>query len=122
MRTFIGLLIVMCSVTLYAQAPTLGPDEAIGWDYSDADLTAYEVNRFEAQYDGGVWTPVGMVVSSANAGITTFKTTPTQQNGTHSIVVRACNVAGCGAGSSPFGFAVLSAPAAAPGNMRKVPR
>ncbi len=118
----LGALLVLVAPILRAQAPVLGPDEAIGFDYADADVTVFEVNRFEAQYDSGAWTPIGMVVSSTTAGITTYKTTPTQTNGTHSVVIRACNVLGCGGASSPFAFAVLTAPTSAPVNLRKVPR
>lgn len=123
--TLIVMTILVVSLLVQrveGQTPTIGPLEAIGFDYPDADLFAYEVNRFEAQYDAGAWTPIGLVVAFASGGVTTYKTTPTQTNGTHSVVIRACNQAGCGQASAPFAFAVLSAPSTAPSNLRKVPR
>lgn len=115
-------LLVCTALPVRAQAPVLGPNEAIGWDYADLDVSTYQVNRFEAAYDGGAFATVGMVVSVQSAGITTYKTTPTPQNGTHTVAIRACNVAGCGPASSPFGFVVLSAPPSAPVNLHIVPR
>lgn len=119
---FLGLALAVSIVTLHAQGQVLGPNEAVGWDYADIDVSTYQVNRFEAAYDGGAFATVGMVVSVQSAGITTYKTTPTQQNGTHTVAIRACNVAGCGPASSPFGFVVLSAPPNAPVNLHIVPR
>ena len=105
---------------LDAQAPILSPGDSIGWDYLDADVATYQVNRFEAQYDAGAWAAVGMVTVASANGVTTYKTTPTVNNGTHSILVRACNVSGCGTASNPFAFAVLSAPTSAPSNLRVI--
>lgn len=115
----IGFLAILGGIA-FAQAPIFSPGDALGWDYLDADVATYQVNRFEVQYDNGAWTAAGMdTVASAN-GVTTYKTTPTVGNGTHQAVVRACNVSGCGGASSPFAFAVLTAPASAPTNLRKI--
>lgn len=120
-RLYISLAVFMLFVApTFAQAPVFSPGDALGWDYPDADTATYQVSRFEAQYDNGAWVAVGMDVAGTANGITTYKTTPAVTNGTHSVVVRACNVSGCGGASSPFAFAVLTAPASAPTNLRKI--
>lgn len=114
--------LVLLVVPLQGQTVTIGPLEAIGWDYADADLNLYQVNRFEAQYDAGAWAAVGMTVAFAANGVTTYKTTPPQPSGNHTVLLRACNQAGCGSTSPPFAFAVLSVPSTAPMNVRKIPK
>ncbi len=114
---------LLLGAAVQAQTPTLSPTEAVGFDYTDADLATYAVSRFEAAYDGNAtYTSIGMVVSSTANGVTTYKTTPPQTSGTHTVNVRACNAAGCGAASVPFAFVVLSAPGSAPTNLHKVIR
>jgi hypothetical protein len=117
-----ALLLGLGGIALFAQAPTIGPLDAIGYDYADTDLVLYEVNRFETQYDGGAWVAIGLPVAFVANGVTTYKTVPPYTNGTHSVNVRACNAAGCGPASLPFAFAVLSVPGSPPTNLRKVPR
>ena len=121
MRTLtVFITLTLSSVALGAQAPVFSPGDSLGWDYADADVATYQVSRFEAQYDSGAWTAVGMTAHASANGVTTFKTTPVVSNGTHQVMIRACNVSGCGNASSPFAFAVLTAPVAAPTNLRKI--
>jgi hypothetical protein len=112
---------------LVAQQPIpLSPSDAIGFDYTDANLTAYQVSGFEASYDSGPWVslgiPTGVILPDTPAGSRTYKAIPPFTSGTHTVVFRACNGAGCGVPSSPFAFEHVSSPGASPGNVRKVPR
>ena len=117
------LLIVALSGVPVLQAPVIGPQDAIGFDYPDADVSGYQVTHFENQYDGGAWTSISMPpVAAQGNGVSTYRVIPTTQTGTHNIAFRACNAVGCGGSSSPFAFAVLGAPSNAPGNVRKIPR
>jgi hypothetical protein len=108
--------------------PIVGPNDAIGFDYFDTEMTAAEVTMFQVQYDGGVWInlgiPPGVVLATTLPGAKTYKANSPFTSGTHSVVFRACNTVGCGGGSVPFAFAhgASTAPGAAPGNVRKVPR
>lgn len=113
------------------QAVVIGPTDAIGFDYANADFQAYTVSRFEAQWDGAsTWSTIptsgGVVLSDTPTGYTTYKVVPPFSSGTHNVVFRACSdAAGCGGSSPapPFAFAYPSvSPPVPPGNVRKVPR
>jgi hypothetical protein len=119
-----AVAVVFCAGPAFSQAPVqIGPNDAIGLDYVDADFASYAVTEFNAQYDAGTWTSIGVPTNKVTAGgVTTYKVVPPQTNGNHTVSFRACNVAGCSAGTVPFAFApVLSAPVG-PTNVRKVPR
>jgi len=106
-----------------AQAPVIGPNDAIGFDYRDADLTGFAVSRFEASYDSGTWAAIGIPpVAIVTNGISTYRVIPPQAQGTHTVAFRACNAVGCSSSSGPFAFAVLGTPTTAPGNVRRIPR
>jgi len=112
---------------LVAQTPApIGPTDAIGFDYSDANMTNFAVLGFEAQYDGGPWAslgiPASVVLPDTPAGSKTYKAISPFASGTHSVQFRSCNAAGCGSASVPFAFAHVNSPTVAPGNVRKVPR
>jgi hypothetical protein len=91
---------------LEAQAPIVGPDEAIGFDYADADRDAYQVTHFENSYDEGAWLNIGQppIVASTN-GVSTYRVAPTPTQGTHTISFRACNAVGASIPTTPFAFA-----------------
>jgi hypothetical protein len=123
----IGLGLPGAGANLLAQsAPTLGPNDALSFDYLDADFATYQVSSFQASWDGGAWvaltaTPFKDAITTT--GATSYKFLTPFTNGTHTVSVRACNSVGCGGGSSPFAFAVLVvSPTPAPGNLRKVAR
>jgi hypothetical protein len=120
----IGLGLPGAGANLLAQAPTLGPNDAISFDYMDADLATYQVSGFQASWDGGAWvnlTATAFRDAVTTSGATSYKFLTPFTSGTHTVTVRACNAVGCGGGSSPFAFAVVVAsPGAAPGNLRKV--
>jgi hypothetical protein len=121
------VLVISAVVSLTAQNPILTPTDALAFDYPDADFTASQVTRFEAQWDGGAWGALPMTTfrdASTPAGFSSYKVIPPFSNGTHAVSYRACNSVGCGGGSVPFGFAfaVAETPKAVPGNVRKVPR
>ena len=120
--------VVVCLLTLFvgsilAQTPVVGPTDAIGFDYPDADLATYVVNRFEASYDSGAWNSINIPpVAAVIGGVTTYRVVPPQASGNHTVAFRACNAVGCSGSSGPFAFAVLGVPGSAPGNIRKIPR
>lgn len=123
----LAILLLAGIVRLAAQTPTLTPTDAIAFDYIDAQFEEYQVTSFQAQWDGGAWATVPMASfkdATTVTGSTSYKVIPPFSNGSHSVSYRACNAVGCGGGSSPFPFAyaVSSAPAAAPGNVRVVKR
>jgi len=119
-------LLLASVVILRAQSVTIGPLEAIGFDYLDADLTTYQVNSFQAQWDNGAWVslgiPTSVIVGDTQSGAKTYKVIPTFTSGNHTVAFRACNSAGCGAASAGFPFGVLSGPGSVPSNLRKILR
>jgi hypothetical protein len=121
---FAAVLLLCAAVRMDAQTvPTLGPNDAISFDYMDADFSTYQVSSFQAQWDGGAWVAIGTTAfrdAVTTAGATSYKFIPPFTSGQHSVSVRACNATGCGGGSSPFAFAYTSVPSAAPRNLRKV--
>jgi hypothetical protein len=121
---FTAVLMLLAVGQMDAQAPTLGPNDAISFDYMDADVATYQVTSFQAQWDGGAWvalTSTAFKDAGTTVGATSHKFLTPFTNGTHTVSVRACNSVGCGGGSSPFAFAVLVvSPTAAPSNLRKV--
>lgn len=119
----VGVLLFALAVVVSAQAPIIGPTDAIAFDYSDQDYFDYAVQRFEAAYDGGAFTFLQASQYQTVSGVSSYKFVPPQTSGTHSVVLRACNTGGCGVGSSPFAFALpTSSSPSAPANLRKVPR
>ena len=111
------------TIAVMQQPVVIGPTEAIGFDYIDAEFQSSQVARFEASYDGGNWSTLGIPpIAAVIGGVTTYRVIPPQPSGTHTVVFRACNAAGCGGGSSPFAFEPLGAPTTSPSNVRKIPR
>ena len=111
--------------TLSQQPVPIGPDEAIGFDYEQAEITRATVTHFESQWDGQTWVSLGippMISAGAPVGWNTYKVVPPFTSGTHTAAFRACNISGCGGGSVPFAFVFPSSPAGIPSNVRKVPR
>ncbi len=118
-----AILLTLLLAGGFWQAPIVGPNDAIGFNYTDADFANAQVERFENQYDGGQWLSIGIPTVYQNLnGITTYRVIPTTATGTHTLSFRACNAVGCGNASSPFAFAVLGAPSTAPSNIRVIPR
>ena len=127
MRTW--LLAVVCVLglagTLTAQqAPPAVAGDKFAWDYVEADIASYGVNRFEIQVDAGAWTAVGIPAAFTDAQTGAGKKSysvpfPAMQPGNHTISVRACNADVCSAGIAPFGFRLAIVPAEA-GNGRIV--
>ena len=116
----VGLLGLLLSIPLLAaQAPVIGPTDAVGFDYLDADMAI--TTRFESSYDNGPWASV-QIPTTVPLG-KTYKVIPPYTSGSHTVLFRACNSAGCGSASVPFAFVyAATSPTVAPGNIRKVPR
>jgi hypothetical protein len=121
---FAAVLLLCAAVRMDAQTvPTLGPNDAISFDYMDADFSTYQVSSFQAQWDGGAWVAIGTTAfrdAGTTSGATSYKFNSPFTSGQHSVMVRACNAVGCGGGSSPFVYVHAVAPSAVPGNLRKV--
>ena len=118
-----GFWVCMPNRVVAQSAPVIGPSDAIGFDYVDADYDLYLVSGFEAAYDGGAYQPVAAPKFQSVNGVSSYKFIPAPTTGQHIVSIRACNAIGCGAGSAPFAFAALaSSPTTAPVNLRKVPR
>lgn len=108
-------------------APTIGPSDALGFDYLNADMTTYSVTRFEVAWDGGAWVALGIptarTLADTSPGASTYPVVPPFTNGNHTFSVRAVNIAGAGGASIPFAFvAVGSVPTGVPANVRKIIR
>jgi hypothetical protein len=103
----------------------IGPNDAIGFDYTDADLQTYAVIRFEASWDGQPYAtvqPVTAVLPDTPVGSMTYKNIPPFSSGNHTVVFRACRLEGCGGGSVPFAFAYPVVNPTVPMRVRRVPR
>lgn len=130
MRTQLALVAVVVLglvLRVSAQTPVIGPNDAIGFDYLNTDLATYQVNSFQAQWDGSAtWSNLGMpttvVLADTAAGSQTYKVIPTFTSGNHSVAFRACNATGCGGASAAFPFISGSVPNVVPANLRKIPR
>jgi hypothetical protein len=123
---FAAVLLLVAVARMDAQVPTFGPNDAISFDYLDADFSTYQVTGFQASWDGSAtWVAIGVTSfrdSLTRAGGTSYKFIPPFTSGQHTVSVRACNAQGCGGGSSPFVFTYGSVPSAVPVNLRKVAR
>jgi hypothetical protein len=121
-----AVLLLVAVARMDAQVPTFGPNDAISFDYFDADFSTYQVTGFQASWDGGGWSGIGVTSfrdSLTASGSTSYKFLPPFTSGQHNVSVRACNATGCGGGSSFFAFMLgAGSPAAVPGNLRKVAR
>jgi hypothetical protein len=117
MKTLCVLLLFALSVPVIAQqAPPVLSGDRFAWDYVEADLVAYSVDRFEVQIDAGGWTPVGIPAAFTDALTQAGKKSyaiafPATQPGNHTISVRACNPDVCSAGIAPFAFKLAIVPA-----------
>jgi hypothetical protein len=99
---FVVLLFVL-------QTAVIGPMQQVGFDYADADLTTYQVSRFEASWDDQpfvVVETVAAILADTPPGFTTYTVSPPFWNGVHTVTIRACNSEVCGVASAPFRFRV----------------
>ena len=122
--TLVLLFTFMYTTIVFAQAPILNPDEAIAFDYLDAEYTASSVLRFEVQWDNNAWALATTEPRVLTPGTTTYVVIPPFTNGTHTVAFRACNITGCGGSSAPFlfAYAASSVPTAVPSNIRVIKR
>ena len=102
-----GLLVMLClggSASLVL-AQTATPGQSLAWSHPTA--AAELVTRFETNYDGAGYVSAGLVAHPTLAD-TFYAPIPALVTGSHSVVVRACNVAGCSADSTPFAFSMVA--------------
>lgn len=109
MRHWLSIVFVLLSAPALAQQPIAGT-ERLAWTHDGIN-----VSRFEATVDAAA--PVTLTVTQAGTDYTA--PLPAMTPGTHTIAVRACNVAGC---SAPLTIAVrVVVVPSAPTNLRLVP-
>ena len=113
------------AVPTLAQVPTLGPTDAIAFDYFDSDFTLYSVTHFEVSWDSGAFAVTAasaFVDGATQPGATSYRVAPPFSAGNHTVSFRVCNAWGCSLPTSPFafGYASGSQPAQPPSNVRKV--
>jgi hypothetical protein len=102
-----------------AQAQTTIPiptTQKLAWDHS----APASVTRFELNVDGGDFTDVGKTACAAPNAASFCAAVPALTQGAHSLVVRACNAAGCSAASAPPYAVIAVVIPAAPVNVRLV--
>jgi hypothetical protein len=121
----VAAFLVALSSPLSAQAPQLGPNDGLAFDYLDADFEAYAVTGFQVQWDGGAWaaiSPQAFRDAGTGVGATSYEIKPPFTSGNHTATFRACNALGCGGSSVPFAFGYPSVPSKAPSNIRVIKR
>lgn len=102
-RLLIALALALGTVGALAQTAT--PGQSLAWAHPTAD--AELVTRYETNYDAAGYVDVGRVAHPTLAD--TFSAPiPALVTGMHTVVVRACNAAGCSADSAPFTFAMVA--------------
>src|SRR5262245_5403018 len=116
---------LLLAATVSAQGPAIIlPGQGIGFDYSDADLTTYQVRRFAGSWDGqayGTLQPTTLILPDTPPGYTTYRIASPFTTGTHTLQIRACNDNGCGQSSDTFPFAFVVASPVLPVNVRVIP-
>src|SRR4030095_5037077 len=129
MRSVLVVVVALFALpaTLTAQSVIIGRTEAFAFDYLTADAVLYQLDHFEAQWDGQAWIALGpiagIVLPDTLPEALSYRVVPPFTVGTHTVALRACSLAaGCGGASSPFDFAYAVVPPLPPGNLRKVPR
>jgi hypothetical protein len=115
MKTLVLLVALFAVPVIAQQAPPVISGDRFAWDYVEADLATYSVDRFEVQIDSGTWTPVGIPVAFTDARTQAGKKSyaipfPATQPGNHTITIRACNPDVCSAGTAPFAFKLAVVP------------
>ena len=102
-----GILACLCVATVAsAQTPVPSPTPPttkLCWDHDGVSL-----DRFDLAVDGGAGTSVGKPVPVGTMYCVPF---PALTPGTHTLVVSACNIAGCAA-AAPFPVSVVVVPTA----------
>jgi hypothetical protein len=100
---------LLVGLVLWATAASaqviITPTDAIAFDYAQGDLVTYQVSHFEASWDAKTYALLvvaQLLLPNTPTGYTSFKFVPPFTNGNHTVLVRACNVQGCGGSSSPF--------------------
>lgn len=116
MRLVLALLMLaLYGVPAVAQTSLL-PGQRFGFDYAEADLAAFAVDRFEAQLDGGTWTAIGIPPAEIRPDTEPGKRThvvnpPAMLPGrNHSLAFRACNSIGCSPATAPLIFDLVIVP------------
>ena len=111
MRRLLCLLFVLALPGLVS-AQTATPGQSLAWDFPTA--SAELVTRFEVNYDGTGYVSVGLVPHPTTAN-QFYAPIPALVTGQHTVLVRACNAAGCGPDSALFTFPMVAgAPSAVP--------
>lgn len=99
--TLLGIWVAGALLT----AQTATPNQSLAWSHPTA--AAELVTRFELNYDNAGWVDVGKVAHPTTAN-QFYAPLPALVSGSHSVVVRACNVNGCAAASGAFTFQMVA--------------
>lgn len=102
---------------IVAQDPQTPPvatqGQSFAWDYTDAQIAAAAVDRFEVAIDGGIFASIGMATKID--GQEAYKwPIPPLTTGPHTFLVRACNTSLCGDASAPLSFVLAVKPSPVP--------
>ena len=113
-----------CALFLFIGAPAVAQpvatsDQSIAWTYTDAQIAAGQVNRFEASFDGAAFVDVGFV---PRPGIPEeyFTPIPSAPTGVHTVIVLACNADFCGDPSTEFAYRLGAVPSQIDGSTIKI--
>jgi stage V sporulation protein SpoVS len=125
MRVAFVLLVMWVAlvVTVFPSfAQTANPGDSVRWDFSDADLAASSVVRFEVCYDAALpcpsftpaaakFSPTAVQGGAPASGSSAYKgLLPALTTGAHNLTVKACSTAVCGGVAGPLGFSLVIIP------------
>ena len=101
----VGFVVVFALLATCAGAQTATPGQSLAWSHPTA--AAELVTSFETKYDGGAYVTVGVVTHPTLPGVY-YAPIPALVTGPHTVVVRACNAAGCSADSTALSFSMVA--------------
>lgn len=100
--TVLALTLLLAAVA-WSQVAT--PSQSLGWSHPSA--TADAVTHFEANWDNTGYVNVGK--NGHPTIVDVFYTPlPALITGSHTVVVRACNIVGCSPDSTPYTFDMVA--------------
>lgn len=114
-----GSLLLLASS---AQAQTATPTSRLAWDQTATTLAEASSLAYEASFDGAAIAALsGVTCAGAASPFVCSAPLPALAAGAHAVAVQARNAVGAGPLSAAFNFTFISAPPAAPSNLRIIP-
>lgn len=121
MKKWLVIAFVLIGSVVYAQNPTVGPNDSFGWGQTGPDLATVQAYAYKYYLDGAttgsLWTNV--TCSGTVSPFACQAKTPTFSNGSHSITLTAANAGGESPQSVPFAF-VFGNPPTTPNNIHVI--